>query len=116
MAATIPLRPRVAFRLSIRFLFSQEEFPWEEWQRRIDLLRVWLPTLQRTSATATGFPAPSADERSKPVLDKEQEESLVDVLSAQTEAVEATTQSLANTEQDVERLESAVSRRRKGVR
>ncbi|EPR63527.1 nucleoporin complex subunit 54 [Toxoplasma gondii RUB] len=94
----------------------EEEFPWEEWQRRIDLLRVWLPTLQRTSATATGFPAPSADERSKPVLDKEQEESLVDVLSAQTEAVEATTQSLANTEQDVERLESAVSRRRKGVR
>ncbi|CBZ56020.1 conserved hypothetical protein [Neospora caninum Liverpool] len=97
----------------------EEEFPWEEWQRRIDLLRVWLPTLHRTSATATGFPCPSVDESVTPAagLGKEQEESLVEILSAQTEAVEATTQSLANTEQDVERLESAVkSRRRKGAR
>ncbi|PFH38155.1 hypothetical protein BESB_004960 [Besnoitia besnoiti] len=92
----------------------EEDFPWEAWQRRIDLLRVWLSTLQRTNAVATGAPAPSESEQEgNSLLDKEQEDALVEILSAQTEAVEATTQCLGNTEQDVERLEAALECRRR---
>lgn len=90
----------------------QSAFPWSDWQQRIDVMRVWLATLERTGAIATGFDSVDSGSEGDAWLDKDQEEGLVEILTAQTEAVEGVTQSLANTEHQVERLEGVLRKNR----
>ncbi|PHJ21880.1 nucleoporin complex subunit 54 [Cystoisospora suis] len=90
----------------------EKEFPWSNWQQRIDVMRVWLATLERTGAIATGYESAEDGPDGDAWLDRDQEEGLVEILTAQTEAVEGVTQSLANTEHQVERLEGVIRKNR----
>ena len=80
----------------------QAEFQWADWQQRIDVLRVWLATLQQQKADASS--SNSSNEDQQPVVAP----ALLRLLTVQAETVEQLLQSLANTEAHVARLEASV--------
>ncbi|KAL8272050.1 hypothetical protein Esti_003985 [Eimeria stiedai] len=86
----------------------QAEFQWADWQQRIDVLRVWLATLQQqksdTSSSSSSSSSSSGVEGPQPVVAP----ALLRLLTVQAETVEQLLQSLANTEAQVARLEASV--------
>ncbi|KAL8429731.1 hypothetical protein ACSSS7_006387 [Eimeria intestinalis] len=81
---------------------------WADWQQRIDVLRVWLATLQQQksdgSSSSSSSSASCGVEGSQPAVAP----ALLRLLTVQAETVEQLLQSLANTEAQVTRLEASV--------
>ncbi|KAL8440160.1 hypothetical protein Efla_003525 [Eimeria flavescens] len=80
----------------------QTEFQWADWQQRIDVLRVWLATLQQQKADSSSSSCSS--ETNHPVVAP----GLLRLLTIQAETVEQLLQSLANTEAQIAHLEASV--------
>lgn len=80
----------------------QREFQWPDWQQRIDVLRVWLATLQQQKPESSSNS--STGEKQQQVVAP----GLLRLLTVQAETVEQLLQSLANTEAQVARLEASV--------
>lgn len=84
-------------------LLVQTEFQWPDWQQRIDVLRVWLATLQQQKSECSSSNSSTGEEQQQVVAP-----GLLRLLTLQAETVEQLLQSLANTEAQVARLEASV--------